>query len=70
MATGGTGDVLAGMVAGLLAQGLAPFDAARAGVAVHGWAGDRAAWRRSQAGMSAGDLAAMVPDTLREVMGR
>ncbi|MFO7900028.1 MAG: NAD(P)H-hydrate dehydratase [Planctomycetota bacterium] len=42
MASGGTGDVLTGMVAGLLAQGLGPFDAARTAVYWHGLAADRA----------------------------
>jgi len=40
LATGGTGDVLAGMIGGLLAQGMAPGDAARAAVFVHGRAGE------------------------------
>ena len=46
MATGGSGDILAGLLAGLLAQGLAPYDAARAAVWLHGAAGDIAYRRR------------------------
>jgi ADP-dependent NAD(P)H-hydrate dehydratase / NAD(P)H-hydrate epimerase len=56
MATGGMGDVLGGLIAGLLAQGLEAFDAARAAVFLHGRAGDLAAWRRCQASLTAGDL--------------
>jgi NAD(P)H-hydrate epimerase len=61
MATAGTGDVLTGIIAALLAQGLAPFDAARLGVYVHGMAGDLVAAERGQAGMVAGDLVEQVP---------
>lgn len=43
LATGGSGDVLTGVITGLLAQGLAPFDAARLGAFLHGRAGERAA---------------------------
>jgi len=56
MATGGTGDVLAGICGGLLAQGLAPSRAAAIAVFVHGLAGDLAAARYGQAGLIAGDL--------------
>jgi len=70
MATGGTGDVLAGVVGGLLAQGLGPFDAACAAAYLHGRAGDRAAWRLSQAGMVAGDVIDGLPSAFREVCGR
>lgn len=56
MATGGSGDVLSGMLVSLLAQGLAPEEAAKAAVYLHGEAGDRAAARRSQRAMLAGDI--------------
>ncbi len=56
LATGGTGDVLAGTIGALLAQGLAPFDAARLGVYLHGAAGDVIRDRLGDAGLLAGDL--------------
>ena len=55
MASGGMGDVLTGVIAGLLAQGLDAWRAAYAGVALHALAGDAAA-QAGQAGMLAGDL--------------
>ncbi len=67
MATGGSGDVLAGLLAGLLGQGLSPFDAAKAGVFLHGRAGDMAAWRSSQAGLVAGDIIQEIPYAFREI---
>jgi len=70
MATGGTGDVLGGLVAGLLAQGLDPFDAARMAVYLHGRAGDNAAWRTSQAGILAGDLVEEIANVFRDVSPR
>lgn len=70
MAKGGMGDVLAGLTAGLLAQGLAPLDAARLAVFVHGRSGDAAAWRTSQAGITASDLIDEIPGTFREISGR
>lgn len=57
LATGGTGDVLAGLCGALLAGGLPPFDAGRAGAWVHGRAGDLAAARLGQRGLLAGDVA-------------
>src|SRR5262249_59136648 len=56
MATGGTGDVLSGMVGAFLAQGLTPFDAASVGVLAHGLAGDAAARRWGRLGLIASDL--------------
>ena len=57
MAAGGMGDVLCGLVAGLLAQGLGPENAARAGVLVHALAADRAA-ARGERGLVPSDLLA------------
>jgi NAD(P)H-hydrate epimerase len=56
MATAGTGDVLAGVIAALLGQGLAPADAARLGAWVHGRAGDVAAADLGAVSMTARDL--------------
>jgi NAD(P)H-hydrate epimerase len=70
MATGGMGDVLAGMIAGLAGQGLAPFDAARAAVYLHGRAGDNVAWRSSQTGMTAGDVVEELPHAFRDLAAR
>ncbi|MBN1269203.1 MAG: NAD(P)H-hydrate dehydratase [Kiritimatiellae bacterium] len=67
MATGGSGDVLAGLLVGLLAQGLEPFDAARAAVYLHGRAGDLAALRRSQAGLTACDIIEEISYAFRDV---
>jgi hydroxyethylthiazole kinase-like uncharacterized protein yjeF len=61
LATAGTGDVLAGAVAGLLAQGLAPFEAAVAGAYVHGLAGQMAGEEIGLAGVVAGDLLSRLP---------
>ena len=56
LARGGSGDVLAGMIAGLAAQGLAPAQAAVCGVYLHGLAADRCAARLSQQGMLPEDI--------------
>lgn len=64
MATAGTGDVLAGMIGAFLAQGLAPYDAARLAVFVHGAAGDRAALERGVLSLAASDLIEALPATL------
>lgn len=56
MATGGSGDVLTGILTGLLAQGYSPKSAALLGVYLHGLAGDLAAKTESEEGLTAGDL--------------
>jgi NAD(P)H-hydrate epimerase len=56
LATGGTGDVLSGAIGSLLAQGLAPYAAARLGVYLHGLAGDAVRERIGDAGLLASDL--------------
>lgn len=56
MATGGSGDVLAGMIGGLIAQGMEALEAARLGVYVHGMAGDAAAMKKSAYSMTATDI--------------
>ena len=66
LASGGTGDVLTGLIGGFLAQGLAPWDAARLGVYLHGLAADFFVSRHGQRGMIAGDLLAVWPQMLAE----
>src|SRR5262249_28306189 len=64
MASGGTGDVLAGVIGGLVAQGLDAFDAACLGTFAHGLAGDRVALRQGEAGLLAHDLLDELPAAL------
>ncbi len=66
MASGGCGDVLTGMIAALLGQGLSLFDAARLGVSLHGLAGDLAAAKLGQVGLIASDLLATIPLAIRQ----
>ena len=70
MATGGTGDVLSGLLAGLLAQGLKPFDAARAAVYIHGKAGDMAASEKTEYSMTACDVIESIPYAFKNVLPR
>ena len=70
MATAGMGDVLTGVTAALLAQHLAPYDAARLAVFAHGLAGDMAASEVGPVGLVAGDVAERLPRALRTVCGR
>jgi NAD(P)H-hydrate epimerase len=67
MATGGTGDVLTGIITALLCQGLEPFDAARLGVHLHGLAGDLAAQEVGQVSLIASDLIDYLPRAFRAI---
>jgi len=67
LASGGTGDVLAGIIAGLLAQGLKPYEAALLGVHLHAGAGEMARAEMGAAGMLAGDLLPRLPLYIRKL---
>lgn len=66
MATAGSGDVLTGMIAAFLAQGLNTFDAARLGVYIHGSAGDLATKEKTKASLIATDLIEMIPFAIKK----
>jgi len=67
LATGGSGDVLTGVIVALLAQGLAPIEAARLGVWVHASAGDRVA-ANGERGILASDLLAPLRDVINSIV--
>lgn len=67
LATAGTGDVLAGVIAGMLAQGLEPFDASRVGVFIHGAAGEMVSKKLGDAGMLASDLLPILPKIIKQL---
>ncbi len=62
MATGGSGDVLSGIIGALLAQGLTVFDAAKLGVYLHGLAGDFAKAKLGEHSLTALDILTFIPD--------
>ncbi|MDI6839250.1 MAG: NAD(P)H-hydrate dehydratase [bacterium] len=68
LASAGSGDVLTGMIAGLLAQGLKPVNAARLGVYLHGLAGDIAAKKLTEYSMIASDVMNAIPEAIKELM--
>ena len=68
MATGGSGDVLAGVIAALLAQKLPPVMAAAVGVYLHGLAGDLAAADKTETAMIAGDIIEYLPAAFKKVL--
>jgi hydroxyethylthiazole kinase-like uncharacterized protein yjeF len=67
LASGGTGDVLTGTIAGFIAQGLSVKNAAILGVFVHGLAGDLVAEKKGNAGMIAGDVIEHLPIAIRQL---
>ncbi len=67
MATGGTGDVLSGLIGGLLAQGISPFEAACTGVYIHGLAGDFAAREKTARALVASDIIEALPQAWRQL---
>ncbi|MBO5489651.1 MAG: NAD(P)H-hydrate dehydratase [Eubacterium sp.] len=67
MATGGSGDVLAGIIGGLLAGGAEPFEAAKLGCYLHGLSGDRAREKKSAYSMLASDLIDGMAEVLSEL---
>lgn len=67
LAVAGTGDVLAGCIGGMLAQGLEPFQAACCGASLHAMAGEQWRLQHGSAGLLAGDLLALLPDALQSL---
>ena len=69
MATAGSGDVLTGIITGLLAQGYSSSHAAVFGVYLHGFAGDIAAQKFSEEAMIAGDIPHCLGEAFKQIQG-
>lgn len=67
MATGGSGDVLTGIIVALLCQGIAPFNAAKLGCLMHGLAGDKAVKRIGKISLMATDIIDYLPNAIRSI---
>lgn len=65
MATAGSGDVLTGIIAGLIGQGMAPEEALKTGVFLHGYAGDLAAMQSGEDGLLAGDILGQIAQAVK-----
>jgi ADP-dependent NAD(P)H-hydrate dehydratase / NAD(P)H-hydrate epimerase len=70
MATGGSGDVLTGLLTGLIARGVDQNNVLPLAVYLHARAGDLAAQRKGQSGMRAGDIVEALPEVFRHMQGR
>lgn len=69
LATAGTGDILSGMIAGLIAQGLNNFDAAAVAVYIHGFAAELLKEKLGDRGMLASDLLPVLPEAIKKIKG-
>jgi NAD(P)H-hydrate epimerase len=67
MATAGSGDVLAGVIAGFLAQGCGIFEASKLAVYTHGLAGDLAVKEKGEAGLIASDIIEKLPSAIKRI---
>ena len=67
MATGGSGDILTGIIGGLLAQKLSPLEAAKTGVYLHGYAADLAAQKKGEISLIASDTLETIPEAIRRI---
>ena len=70
MATGGSGDVLTGVIAAIAASGVDAFDAAKTCAFIHGMAGDIAEKRQGQWGMTSVDIEEALPAAFKKIVGR
>ena len=70
LASAGTGDVLAGVIVGLRAQGLGAFEAAAAGAYIHGMAGEIAREAHGDTGVTAQDVAGVLPEAFKRLRGQ
>jgi NAD(P)H-hydrate epimerase len=70
MATAGTGYVLAGIIAGLIAQNVIPIEATKAGVFLNGLAGDLVAEEKGNYGLIASDVIEMIPQAVKHIQER
>jgi NAD(P)H-hydrate repair Nnr-like enzyme with NAD(P)H-hydrate dehydratase domain len=68
MATAGCGDVLTGMIAGLLAKGLPPLSAAILATSLHGISGEEAASHQTSYSVTASSIIASIPAAIRKIM--
>lgn len=65
MATAGSGDILSGIIAGFIAQGIEPLDALKAGVYLHGFAADIATISKGEAALITGDILDALPEAMK-----
>lgn len=70
MATAGSGDVLGGIVGGLLSQGINAFDASKAAVYIHGLAGDMGADEKTEYGLIASDILENIPYAIKSILDK